>query len=209
MELLTEYLSGKESGLITEAATVGKDMYLCGIFMQSGIKNGNGRIYDAGEMLVEVDKANIKIKETRGIVGELDHPEGLLINLDRVSHTITELLVDGNNVYGKAKLIDTPMGLIAKELSKAGVMLGVSSRGAGNVLDGGVVESFNFITVDIVATPSCAAAVPESVYETLDMSKKGKNIMSLAEHVREDVSAQKYFKAAIMKFINDGSFVKR
>lgn len=209
MEILTEELNSIESGLITESVQDGKNIFLSGIFMQSGIKNRNGRIYSIQEMMSEMELANKKISETNGILGELDHPDNLTINLDRVSHTISELVMNGNNVIGKAKLLETPMGLIAKELVRAGVALGVSSRGAGNVLEGGNVSGFNFVTVDIVATPSCASAIPKSVYESLDLSRKGKHVLTLSEQVREDPDAQKYLKASIIKFINEGLFIKK
>lgn len=209
MELLIESLNSTESGLITEATQDGKDMYLSGIFMQAEVKNRNGRIYKLNEMSNEMDKARQKISEGTGILGELDHPDSLSISLDRVCMNITELNMNGNNVIGRAKLLETPCGLIAKQLISAGVSLGVSSRGAGNVMEGGNVEGFNFVTVDIVATPSCATAVPKSVYESLDLSKNGKHTLTLAEQMKDDVSAQKYFKESFMKFLNEGMFVKK
>lgn len=209
MEILTEQLNSAESGLITESVQDGKNIFLSGIFMQSGIKNRNGRIYDLKEMTAEVASANKKISETNGILGELDHPDNLTINLDRVSHTISELTMNGNNVIGRAKLLETPMGLIAKELIKSDVALGVSSRGAGNILEGGNISGFNFVTVDIVATPSCASAVPQSVYESLDMSRNGKQVLTLSEQLREDKAAQKYFADSIKKFLNEGLFAKK
>jgi len=142
-------------------------------------------------------------------MGELDHPNNLTINLANVSHVITELSMNGNNVMGKAKLLETPMGKIAKELINSGVALGVSSRGAGNVTESGDVNGFNFLTVDIVATPSCASAVPQSVFEALDMSRNGKAVLTLSEQVKDDLAAQKYFKDAIMKFLNEGMLAKK
>lgn len=209
MELLFEQLTSVESGLITESIQDGKNTYLSGIFMQSGTKNRNGRIYDLKEMANEVALATQKIVETNGILGELDHPDNLQINLDKVSHVITELSMNGHNVIGRAKLLETPMGLIAKELVRSGVSLGVSSRGAGNVMEGGMVSGFNFVTVDIVATPSCAQAMPQSVYEALDMTRKGKQVLTLAEQVKNDVEAQKYLKNAILKFLNESTFIKK
>lgn len=209
MDLLVEHLTSSESGLITESVQDGQNMFLSGIFMQAGIKNRNGRIYDLKEMSSEMDVANRKIAESNGIMGELDHPDNLTINLANVSHVISELTMNGNNVIGRAKLLETPMGKIAKELVKSGVSLGVSSRGAGNVMEGGNVSGFNFITVDIVATPSCAQALPTSVYESLEMSRKGKQVLTLSEQVQQDRSAQKYFKKSILEFLNSSSFVKK
>lgn len=209
MDLLVEHLTSSESGLITETIQEGQNMFLSGIFMQAGIKNRNGRVYDLTEMSNEIESANRKIIESNGIMGELDHPDNLTINLSNVSHVITELSMNGNNVMGRAKLLETPMGLIGKELIKSGVSLGVSSRGAGNVMEGGVVSGFNFITVDIVATPSCASAIPQSVFESLEMSRKGKAVLTLAEQVKEDKDAQQFFKKSIMNFLNEGLFLKK
>jgi len=209
MELLTEDLNSTESGLITESIQNGANVFLSGIFMQAGIKNRNGRVYSLSEMSSEMANANKKIQETNGIMGELDHPNNLSINLANVSHVITELGMNGNNVMGKAKLLETPMGKIAKELINSGVALGVSSRGAGNVTESGDVNGFNFLTVDIVATPSCASAVPQSVFEALDMSRNGKAVLTLSEQVKDDLAAQKYFKDAIMKFLNEGMLAKK
>jgi len=199
-QLLFEELSPSQAGLITEASADGKNTWLNGIFMQGGIKNRNGRLYPITE---------IQFKETNGIFGELDHPQTLTINLDRISHVITELRVEGQNAMGKAKLLSTPMGNIAKELANSGVALGVSSRGAGQVNEDGGVEGFNFVTVDIVAQPSAPSAYPSTVVESLDMARNGHNIISLAEDVRHDPAAQKYLKKEIEKWLNTGLFAKR
>lgn len=199
--LLVEELMPTECNIIEESTGDGKDTWLSGIFMQSEIRNRNNRVYPLTEIKAAVDLAAQRIKETNGIFGELDHPQSLTINLDRISHVITELRMEHNNAYGKAKLLNTPMGLIAKELVKSGVRLGVSSRGAGAVNEGGGVTGFNFITVDIVAQPSAPSAYPSTVYESLEMAKNGHHIMNLAEAVRHDQSAQKYFKEEITKWI--------
>lgn len=207
--LLTEELLPIECGLITEASQDGKDMWLSGIFMQSAIKNRNGRIYPITELAAAVKTAEMRIKEQKGLLGELDHPQTLTINLDRVSHVITELKMEGNNVIGKAKLVNTPMGNIAKELIRAGFQPGVSSRGAGTVNEAGGVTGFQFVTVDIVAQPSAQNAYPNAVYESLQAARNSKQIMSLAESVRHDETAQKYFKKEIMKWLNSGAFGKK
>jgi hypothetical protein len=199
--LLIEELTPEECSLITEASSDGKDMWLSGIFMQASIKNRNGRLYPLNELATAVKSAEQRIKEQNGLLGELDHPQTLTINLDRVSHVITGLKLEGNNVVGKAKLINTPMGNIAKELIKSGWLPGVSSRGAGSVNEGGGVSGFQFVTVDIVAQPSAPGALPSTVYESLGMSKNGKQIMDLAESVRHDPYAQKYFSKEIRKFL--------
>jgi hypothetical protein len=206
---LIEELTPNECNLVEQVAPDGKSMWLSGVFMQGGIKNRNGRNYPVNEISMAVEGARQRIKESKGIMGELDHPQTLSINLDRVSHVITELDMSGQNAVGKAKLIDTPMGAIAKELVRSGVALGVSSRGAGAVNESGGVTGFQFVTVDIVAQPSAPNAYPNTVYESLDMAKNGKNILTLAEHARNDPSAQKFFRTEILKWLNTGIFQKR
>jgi hypothetical protein len=207
--LLTEELLPDECGLITESSQDGKDMWLSGIFMQASIKNRNGRLYPINELAAAVKTAEQRIKEQKGLLGELDHPQTLTINLDRVSHVITELKMEGNNVQGKAKLVNTPMGNIAKELIRAGFQPGVSSRGAGTVNESGGVTGFQFVTVDIVAQPSAPNAYPNTVYEGLQAAKNGKQIMSLAESVRHDQAAQKYLQKEVMKWLSTGLFAKK
>lgn len=209
VQILIEELSPSESHIITEAPTEGKDIFLNGIFMQAGIKNRNGREYPLSEISSAVSLASNRIQEHNGIFGELDHPQTLNINLDRISHVITELRMDGNNAYGRAKLLETPMGLIAKELVRSGVKLGVSSRGAGQVNEGGGVSGFSFVTVDIVATPSAPGAMPSAVYESLEQSLHGNKVKTLAEELQHDPSAQEFFKREFVKFLNENLFVKK
>lgn len=208
-QILIEELSATTAGLVTEANTSSGDTFLSGIFMQADIKNRNGRVYPITEIQAAVNGAKQRIKETNGIFGELDHPQSLNINLDRISHVITELDINGSNAIGKAKLLGTPMGNIAKELVASGVSLGVSSRGAGAVSESGGVSGFNFVTVDIVANPSAPGAYPSTIVESLDMMRNGHNILHLAEAVREDPSAQKYFKKEMLAWINSGFFTKK
>ena len=207
-QLLVEELTPSEAGLIQESSTDGKNTWLSGIFMQADIKNRNGRNYPLAELTTAVESANQRILESKGIMGELDHPQSLTINLDRVSHVITDIRLEGSNVMGKAKLLDTPMGQIAKTLAESGVALGVSSRGAGQVNEG-QVSGFQFVTVDIVAQPSAPGAYPSTIYESLEHIKTGHNIMDLAEAVREDPSAQAYLKEEIMKWLKTGIFAKK
>lgn len=207
--LLIEELMPSECKLIQEASTDGKSHWLSGIFMQSNIKNKNGRNYPLNEITAAVDAAKKQLVEQNGIMGELDHPQTLTINLDRVSHVITELWMDGTDAYGKAKMLNTPMGNIAQAIAQSGVKIGVSSRGAGNVNESGGVTGFQFITVDIVATPSAPNAYPGSVYESLQMAKNGNHILSLAEAAREDKAAQKYLKTEILNWIKTGIFAKK
>jgi F420-0:gamma-glutamyl ligase len=117
--------------------------------------------------------------------------------------------MEGNNAIGKAKLLETPMGNIAKELVKSGVRIGVSSRGAGSVNESGGVSGYNFVTVDLVAVPSAPDAMPNTVYESLEHSITGRKVLTLAEQVQQDPKAQAYFKKEFMKFLEQGMFAKK
>lgn len=209
MQILSEELLPSECGLIQESATDGKTLWLRGCFMQSEQKNRNGRIYPMSEMSRAVNHANQMIVEHNGIFGELDHPQSMSINLDRVSHAITELQLRGNDVYGRAKLLNTPMGQIGQELVRSGVRLGVSSRGAGDVNESGMVSGYNFVTVDIVARPSASGAMPQSVYESLDSASNGRAIQTLAESIQHDPKAQEYFKREVMKWLSNSNFSRK
>lgn len=208
-QLLVEELNPVEANVVCESSQDGKDTWLSGIFMQADIKNRNGRLYPTTEISEAVKLAKQAIKERNGIMGELDHPQTLSINLDRVSHVITEMDMSGSNAIGKAKMLNTPMGNIARELISSGVALGVSSRGAGQVNEDGGVSGFQFVTVDVVAQPSAPNAYPTTVYESLEHAKNGHNILDLAEAVRHDSSAQKYLKEEILNWLKTGLFVKR
>jgi hypothetical protein len=208
MDILIETYTPAEANMVVESTQDGKNVWLSGIFMQAEIRNRNGRVYPMTEMSTAVKEAKQRIKENNGIFGELDHPQNLTVNLDRISHVITEMEIKGNDVIGKARLLNTPMGLIAKELVNSGVRVGVSSRGAGNVSEGGDVSSYSMVTVDIVATPSAMGATPNVVYESLEQAKNGQKIMTLAEHMQHDDAAQKYFKQEIMKWLETGLFKK-
>lgn len=208
-QLLIEELTPADANIIEESSSDGKSTWLSGVFMQADIKNRNGRVYPITEISSAVTNAGKRITESNGIFGELDHPQTLTINLDRISHVITEMNMNGSNAMGRAKLLDTPMGLIAQELVKSEVRLGVSSRGAGAVSESGGVSGFNFVTVDIVAQPSAPGAVPDSIYESLMASGHGRETVHLAQQLREDKAAQKYFKEEIKRFLAEGLFAKR
>ena len=192
MKLLQEHLSPSVAHLCEMRK--GQDLYLKGIMMQADLKNGNGRVYPLAEICKAVEEAQKRIKEGFNIMGELNHPDTLSINLDRVSHIITEVAMDGSNAIGKMKLLNTPTGNIAKALIEGGVRLGVSSRGTGNVNESGGVSDFSFVTVDIVSQPSAPNAYPDAVMESMG----NKKVMSLAEAVVHDKKAQAYFKKEIM-----------
>lgn len=200
MELLNEDLFiGYD--LIVETSKNGKSLILSGILMQGDVKNRNNRVYPKSEIEKAVKIINERLKIGESIMGELDHPQTLTINLDRVSHVLTEAKMVDSDAIGKLKIIETPMGNIAKTLISAGVKLGVSSRGTGTVRDNGTVSDYNFSTMDIVAQPSAPDAYPASIMESLDLINNGRVIESLAESVMHDTKAQKYFEKEMKKFI--------
>lgn len=195
--VLIEHLRPEAANLIVETNDRTRSSYLSGIFMQGNLRNGNGRTYTTEEISKAVDSVNAKIKAGTTIFGELNHPDNLAIDLNNVSHIITGMYMDGNNALGKARIIENhPKGQIVKAILEAGGKLGVSSRGTGNVVEG-VVSGFDLVTVDIVATPSAPNAFPNHVMESLQDNKK---IMTLAESVIHDKSAQKYFKKELAAF---------
>jgi len=184
MKLITEHTNDIE--YIVEGK--GKQQYIKGVFMQSDVKNQNGRVYPFGVLQREVKNYNNKfVKEGRAL-GELGHPMGPTINLDRVSHLITELYEDGKDFIGKAKIMDTPNGKIVKNLLESGVRLGVSSRGLGTVKanKSGVNEvqkDFTLSTVDIVADPSAPAAFVNGIMEGKEFSTTGE----VEHYIKQDV----------------------
>lgn len=204
MQTLIEQVLPSTANIVCESATDNKTMWLNGIFMQADVQNRNKRVYPISEMTNAVSKASETIKENGGIFGELDHPADLQINMNQISHAIKELYIDGTNVYGKAQLLKTPAGLIAEELARSGVRYGISSRGAGQVNESdGNVSGYVFITADLVATPSAPGAFPKPVYESLQNSREGNTVISLAESMQHDNNAQKYFQKAILKYMEN------
>ncbi len=181
----------------------GKDLFMQGLFIQGDVKNQNGRVYPKDEIARAVESVRNRLGEGETVMGELDHPEELQINLDRVSHIITEMHCDDANGLGKLKIIDTPMGNIAKALLKAGAKLGVSSRGSGNVNESGKVSDFDIITVDIVAQPSAPDAYPKTIYESLFNMKGGAMLHELAGQVTHDKRAEKHLIGQIHNLIKE------
>jgi len=181
----------------------GKDLYMKGICIQGGIKNANQRVYPVNEIQKAVKTLNDQISSGYSVLGEVDHPDDLKINLDRVSHMITEMWMDGPNGYGKMKILPTPMGQLVKTMLESGVKLGVSSRGSGNVSEfsGGEVSDFEIITVDVVAQPSAPGAYPTPIYEHLMNTKGGQLAKGLAAEVANDKRAQKALKEALTNII--------
>jgi len=167
MKLLREFVSFDAIEMISESDqnTGKKNYFLKGPFLEANVKNRNGRRYMQETLNREVkDFYETKIK-TKRAMGELDHPPEPTINLERISHIITELYMDGNVGYGVAKLLNTPMGEIAKALVDDGIQLGMSTRGVGTLDDDLVKDDYKLITVDIVADPSAPTAFVEGVLE--------------------------------------------
>lgn len=204
MRNLRESLSFDQAKIVLENVNDGKDLYMKGICIQGGVRNANQRVYPVNEIGRAVNTLNDQIKNGYSVLGEIDHPEGLNINLDRVSHMITEMWMDGANGYGKLKILPTPMGQLVKTMLESGVKLGVSSRGSGNVREdgSGEVSDFEIITVDVVAQPSAPGAYPTPIYEHLMNVRGGYKAYELAQATKHDQKAQKYLKESLIKLIN-------
>ena len=204
MKTLREQLSYDQAGIIVENANDGKDLYMKGICIQGGVRNANQRVYPVNEIGRAVKTLNDQITGGYSVLGEVDHPDGLTVNLDRVSHMLTEMWMEGNNGYGKMKVLPTPMGQLVRTMVENGVKLGVSSRGSGNVSEDGrnEVSDFEIITVDTVAQPSAPGAYPTPIYEHLINAKGGYKAYELARETRDDPKAQKYLKESLINIIN-------
>jgi hypothetical protein len=181
-----------------------KTLYMKGIFIQGGVKNANERVYPVSEIETAVNTLNTQIQEGYSVLGEVDHPDDLKINLDRVSHMITNMWMDGANGFGKLKILPTPMGQLVKTMLESGVKLGVSSRGSGNVSDmDGKVSDFEIITVDIVAQPSAPNAYPKAIYESLMNMKHGHKVIDIAREARGDKKVQSYLAEEVKRLIKE------
>jgi hypothetical protein len=205
MNYLRENLSFDQARMVVESdGQDGKNLYMKGICIQGGIKNANQRVYPVDEIERAVKTLNDQITGGYSVLGEVDHPDDLKINLDRVSHMITEMWMDGPNGYGKFKILPTPMGQLVRTMLESGVKLGVSSRGSGNVSgDGtGKVSDFEIITVDVVAQPSAPGAYPTPIYEHIMNARGGYNSLRIAKEVQGDLKAQKYIKESLLAIIN-------
>ena len=204
MKNLQEHLTFDQANIVLENANEGKDLYLKGIMIQGGVRNANQRVYPVNEIGRAVKTLNDQITGGYSVLGEVDHPEGLNINIDRVSHMITETWMEGDNGYGKLKILPTPMGNLVKTMLEAGVKLGVSSRGSGNVAEDGsnTVSDFEIITVDVVAQPSAPGAYPTPIYEHLMNARGGMKAYELAQATKHDPKAQKYLKESLVNIIS-------
>ena len=205
---LKEHLTFDRAGMVVESVSEGdkKNLYMKGIFIQGGVKNANERVYPVSEIESAVNTLNEQITTGYSVLGEVDHPDDLKINLDRVSHMITSMWMDGANGFGKLKILPTPMGQLVTTMLESGVKLGVSSRGSGNVNDmDGRVSDFEIVTVDIVAQPSAPNAYPKAIYEGMLNMKHGHKILSNLKgaDASKDAKVQRYVKEEIIRLIKD------
>lgn len=200
---LYEYMNPEQAHIQLMESADGKELFMAGLFIEGDVKNQNGRVYPREEIQRAVESIKHRLSRGETVLGELDHPEQLQVNLDRVSHIITELRCEGANGIGKLKIIETPMGNIARTLLKAGAKLGVSSRGSGNVNESGRVSDFDIVTVDIVAQPSAPNAYPKTIYESLFNMQGGEMVYRTATAVTHEKSAEKHLIKQMKKLINE------
>ena len=204
MQVLSERLTFDQAQVVVESSNEGKDLYMKGICIQGNVKNANQRVYPTSEISKAVQKVSEQVAGGSSVLGEVDHPEDLKINLDRVSHMITSMWMEGHNGYGKLKILPTPMGKLVETMLQSGVKLGVSSRGSGNVDEAsGNVSEFDLITVDVVAQPSAPNAYPTPIYEGLLNMRHGHKLMGIAKAAREDSRVQKHLKEGVISLIRD------
>lgn len=203
---LKENLTFDRAQMVVESEGEGskKSLYMKGIFIQGGVRNANERVYPVPEIETAVNTLNEQISEGHSVLGEVDHPDDLKINLDRVSHMITQMWMDGANGFGKLKILPTPMGQLVATMLDSGVKLGVSSRGSGNVDDAtGKVSDFEIVTVDIVAQPSAPNAYPKAIYEGMMNMRHGHRMLDIAKDAQNDMKVQRYLKEEVMRLIKD------
>ena len=202
---LKEHLSFTQAGLeiLSEEAHDGsKTLKLKGVCIEGGVRNANERVYPVNEIAKAVDTINEQLKTGHSVLGEVDHPDDLKINLDRVSHMIEKMWMDGPAGMGTLKILPTPMGKLVETMLTNGVKLGVSSRGSGNVDDRtGHVSDFEIVTVDVVAQPSAPNAYPTAIYEGLLNHKGGQRLLDMFKDPAKSGKAQRYVKDEVMRLI--------
>ena len=207
MKTLREQLTFNQANIqVLEESdmTGGKNLYLKGICIEGNKRNANERIYPLHEISKAVNTINQQIKEGNSVLGEVDHPDDLKINLDRVCHSVEGMWMDGDAGCGKLKILPTPMGELIKTLLQSGVRLGVSSRGSGNVDDRtGHVSDFEIVTIDVVAQPSAPNAYPKAIYEGLMNMKYGHRLLEVARESGHNNKVQRYLKDEVKKLIRD------
>jgi len=204
MNYLRENLTFDQANIICETANDGKDLYMKGICIQGGVKNANQRVYPVSEISNAVQSINDQISQGQTVLGEVDHPDDLKINIDRVCLMVENMWMDGPNGYGKLKIIPTPMGELVRTMLDNGVKLGVSSRGSGNVNEStGHVSDFEIVTVDVVAQPSAPNAYPTAIYEGLLNMRGGHKVLEMVREGGQNRQVQKYLKNEVVRLIKD------
>jgi hypothetical protein len=204
MRYLQEHLNFNQAKIRVLVEDEGKTLYMEGVCIEGGVRNANERVYPVQEISRAVESVNKQVHEGYSVLGEVDHPEDLKINLDRVSHCIDKMWMDGPAGYGKLRILPTPMGQLVKTMLDSGVKLGVSSRGSGNVNDGnGQVSDFEIVTVDIVAQPSAPNAYPKAIYEGLRNMKYGHKVLEIAREAGHDSKVQRYLTQEVKRLIRD------
>jgi hypothetical protein len=182
----------------------GKTLYMQGICIEGNKRNANDRIYPGHEIQKAVNTINEQLRGGNSVLGEVDHPDDLKINLDRVSHMIDKMWCDDAIGYGKLKILPTPMGQLVKTMLDSGVKLGVSSRGSGNVDDRtGHVSDFEIVTVDVVAQPSAPNAYPTAIYEGLLNMHGGQRLLDMYKDPGTSNKAQRFLKSEVIRLIDD------
>ena len=206
---LKEHLSFTQAGLeiLSEEAQDGSGkgtLKLKGICIEGGVRNANERVYPVSEIATAVNTINEQIKTGHSVLGEVDHPDDLKINLDRVSHMIEKMWMEGPAGMGTLKILPTPMGELVKTMLTNGVKLGVSSRGSGNVNDAnGHVSDFEIVTVDVVAQPSAPNAYPQAIYEGLLNMRGGQRLLDMYKDPGSSNKAQRFLKSEVIRLIDD------
>ena len=201
---LKENLTFKQAQIVVERADEGKTLYMKGICIQGDKLNANKRVYPVNEINDAVVQITERLKQGESVLGEVDHPDDLQVNLDRVSHLIESMWMEGADGYGKLKIIPTPMGKLVETMLESGVKLGVSSRGSGNVNESdGKVSDFEIVTVDVVAQPSAPDAYPTAIYEGLMNMRGGHKVLEIAREAGEDQKIQKYLREGVISLIKD------
>ena len=207
MKTLREQLTFNQANIqVLEEADIsgGKNLYLKGICIEGNKRNANERVYPLHEISKAVNTINQQIKEGNSVLGEVDHPDDLKINLDRVCHSVEGMWMDGDAGCGKLKILPTPMGELIKTLLQSGVRLGVSSRGSGNVDDRtGHVSDFEIVTIDVVAQPSAPNAYPTAIYEGLMNMRNGHKILEMARESGQDDKVKKYLAGEVKRLIRE------
>lgn len=188
--------------VLNEGSDDPKRLVLAGTAIQGDVRNRNGRIYPKVEIERAVADMKSRIGDTGPILGELDHPDNLQIALDRVTHLIKDVWMEGADGFAKFDILQAGYGELVTAMVRQGAKIGVSSRGSGSVDGDGVVSDFEIVTIDIVANPSAPNAYPKPITESFQ-TRKGRELISLNEAMRHDKAAQKYFVKSFETFLSE------